>query len=166
MTAEPGGIAREHCAMLSVAQFHSRYMLPNVPVLIDISKLTAEWRMLTDWVRRSSGDTRELNVPHLRQGFGEAEVTAHDCGAARVMGSLPSSEMQLGDYLDWWEQHQREESDSATAAGGGSSSSTSSSTSSSGEPTESAEQPRKKKLYLKVAMDAKVILTPPCIFHQ
>ena len=93
---------------MTVAQFHARYMLPNRPVLIDISELTSEWRVFTDWVDATapgagSSDRRTLNHAHLRENFGGAMVTTYDCSAKRVMGRLPHSEMPLAQYLDWWE---------------------------------------------------------------
>jgi hypothetical protein len=48
-------IARESCNTLSVADFYAKYMLPNRPVLIDISALTALWRVRTEWTKDGGG---------------------------------------------------------------------------------------------------------------
>ena len=125
-------IARESCAKLSVADFYAKYMLPNRPVLIDISALTARWRVRTEWTTdgppqqqgqgqgQGSGDgdhaaakkqrpsaARRLDAAHLRAVCGAEEITVHNCApqARRVMGRLKTSQMTLAEYIGWWDAH-------------------------------------------------------------
>jgi hypothetical protein len=101
-------IARENCTSLSVAQFWSRYMLPNRPVLINISELTAEWRVMADWVTTvprqenegSGRRRRQLNTQHMKEHFGADKVAVYDCAARRVMGRLPHARMRVREFLD------------------------------------------------------------------
>ena len=122
-------IARESCATLSVADFYRRYMLPNQPVLIDISALTALWRVRSEWTREQAAEAeeaaaegeeqqakkqraatsaaRQLDAAAVRAACGAEEVTVHNCApaAGRVMGRLHTAKMSLDEYLRWWEAH-------------------------------------------------------------
>ena len=54
-------IARESCSTLSVGDFYAGYMLPNQPVLIDISAMTALWKVRTDWTKLQSDSSGGTN---------------------------------------------------------------------------------------------------------
>lgn len=111
-------IARERCEALSVGEFHSRYMLPNRPVLIDISSLTASWKATTEWCTAAGDGRRVVNTEKLRELFAGVDVTTHDC-ASRVMGRLRTNEMSLADYLEWYAAHGAGAVGAAGAGGGG-----------------------------------------------
>ena len=53
-------IARESCSTLSVADFYAKYMLPNQPVLIDISAMTALWRVRSEKKRTAAHARKEI----------------------------------------------------------------------------------------------------------
>ena len=82
---------------ISVRQFYEAYMIPNRPVII--TDMVEGWRA-TQWVMPDGN----LNTAAIREAFGGAEVTIHNCSKQiKDLGRLETADMTVGEYLDWWD---------------------------------------------------------------
>jgi len=88
---------------LSVDDFVTKYLAPNVPVLLD-EQLTRTWRSRREWVL----DGGEPNWDALVDLFGDAQVTATECPLPHTAAIAYDDDQQqrrttsLRDYVEDW----------------------------------------------------------------
>ncbi|KAL4436679.1 hypothetical protein ABPG75_003818 [Micractinium tetrahymenae] len=95
-------VPRIPASELSYKRFCLEFMEPNRPVIIQGA--TEGWAAAHDWVAPDGG----VNLAFLRAHFGASLVSVTDT-AREHEGCGPCHQMQLADYLDWWEQRQQQE---------------------------------------------------------
>lgn len=103
------GIDRIHRNDLSYDDFVSKYMHPNVPVILQ--GLSDDWRSKSEWVRQVDGKGVP-NLEYLCDAFGTDLVPVYEQLRSGFTATRPvQKEMNVYEYAEWWNSHQQQQGD-------------------------------------------------------
>lgn len=91
-------VPRVPAEKLSVADFYTKYMLPNVPVII--TNVGKAW-LANSWANEEG---KGLRVEKLLAEFSSLEASAHNCNPhKKVLGGFRIEQKTVGEYMEWWQ---------------------------------------------------------------
>jgi hypothetical protein len=104
-------IDRIHRKDISYDDFVSKYMHPNVPVIIQ--GLCDDWKAKSQWVRQMDGKGVP-NLEYLRDTFGADVAPVHEQLRSGFTATRPlQKKMNVSEYADWWNSHQEQPDESS-----------------------------------------------------
>ena len=101
-------IPRVHCRDMSYERFTTKFMHPNLPVIIN--GLTDSWKASRDWVYKDKDGRAIPNIEYLAREFGSDKIPVYvqeQKGFGQTRPSL--NDMTVEEYVVWWAYYKTQE---------------------------------------------------------